>query len=61
MKARLFQRFSRGQTKAKGSGLGLYLVKTLVEHYGGDINVEDRIPGDYMKGAKFVVSIPVAE
>ncbi len=46
VKDRLFRRFSRGTTKAKGSGLGLYLVKTLVEHYGGDIRVEDRVPGD---------------
>ncbi len=49
------------QTKAKGSGLGLYLVKTLVEHYGGDIRVEDRVPGDYSKGAKFIITIPSSE
>jgi PAS domain S-box-containing protein len=61
VKDRLFRRFSRGETKAKGSGLGLYLVKTLVEHYGGKIRVEDRVPGDYTKGAKFVVMIPVVE
>jgi PAS domain S-box-containing protein len=61
VKGRLFRRFSRGQTKAKGSGLGLYLVKTLVEHYGGDIRVEDRIPGDHTKGAKFIVTIPSSD
>ena len=61
VKDRLFRRFSRGTTKAKGSGLGLYLVKTLVEHYGGDIRVEDRVPGDYTKGAKFIVTIPSVE
>ncbi|HEY3273709.1 MAG TPA: PAS domain S-box protein, partial [Methanocella sp.] len=61
VKDRLFRRFSRGETKAKGSGLGLYLVKTLVEHYGGNIRVEDRVPGDYSKGAKFVVTIPSVE
>jgi signal transduction histidine kinase len=60
VKDRLFRRFSRGQTKARGSGLGLYLVKTLVEHYGGDIRVEDRVPGDHTKGAKFVVTIPLS-
>jgi signal transduction histidine kinase len=59
VKARLFQRFSRGQTKAKGSGLGLYLVKTLVEHYGGQIRVEDRVPGDHTKGARLLVMLPV--
>ena len=61
VKDRLFRRFSRGETKARGSGLGLYLVKTLVEHYGGEIRVEDRVPGDYTKGAKFVVMIPSVE
>jgi PAS domain S-box-containing protein len=61
VKDRLFRRFSRGATKACGSGLGLYLVKTLVEHYGGKINIEDRVPGDYTKGAKFVVKIPAVE
>jgi PAS domain S-box-containing protein len=61
IKDRLFRRFSRGDTKAKGSGLGLYLVKTLVEHYGGNIRIEDRVPGDCTKGARFVVTIPSTE
>jgi len=61
LKEKLFQRFSRGQTRVKGSGLGLYLAKTLVEHYGGSINVEDRVQGDYTQGARFVIMLPVAE
>ncbi len=61
VKDRLFMRFSRGQTKVKGSGLGLYLAKTLVESYDGKIRVEDRVPGDYTKGARFVVMIPSVE
>jgi PAS domain S-box-containing protein len=61
VKDRLFRRFSRGATKARGSGLGLYLVRTLVEHYGGEIRIEDRVPGDYAQGAKFVVTIPSVE
>ncbi len=60
IKGRLFSRFSRGETKAKGSGLGLYLVKTLVEGYHGKIWVEDRVPGDHTQGVKFIVMLPSA-
>jgi signal transduction histidine kinase len=41
-------------------GLGLYLVKTLVDSYGG-VWAEDRVPGDHTKGARFVVMLPAAE
>lgn len=61
IKQRLFSRFQRGETKAHGKGLGLYIAKSLVENAGGDIKVEDRVPGDYSKGAKFVVSLPAFE
>jgi signal transduction histidine kinase len=57
-KLRLFNRFQRGDTKANGKGLGLYLVRTLVESYGGKVWAEDRIPGDYTKGTRFVVLLP---
>ena len=58
---KLFTRFRRGQTKASGKGLGLYLVRTLVESYRGCVRVEDRVPGDHTKGAKFVVMLPAIE
>jgi PAS domain S-box-containing protein len=61
MKEKIFDRLSRGNTKAKGSGLGLYLVRTLVDSYGGRVWVEDRIHGDHMKGARFVVMLPAVE
>jgi PAS domain S-box-containing protein len=60
-KGEIFHRFRRGQTKAKGTGLGLYIVKTLVENFKGRVLVEDRVPGDYTKGSKFIVYLPVAE
>ena len=58
MKARLFAKHERGMGKATGKGLGLYLVKTLVEDYNGKIWVEDRVPGDHTKGTKFVITLP---
>jgi signal transduction histidine kinase len=61
VKDKIFQRFQRGSTKAHGKGLGLYLVKKLVDSYNGAVWVEDRIPGVYNKGAKFIVTLPVAE
>lgn len=59
-KARLFRKYERGKTRASGRGLGLYLVSTLAESYGGKIWVEDRVPGDYTRGARFVVMLPAA-
>lgn len=57
----IFNRMLKGTKKAKGMGLGLYLVKSLVDSYSGRVWVEDRVPGDHMKGAKFVVMLPAAD
>jgi signal transduction histidine kinase len=55
--ARVFERFSRGsQVTAPGMGLGLYLVKTLVERQGGHITVTKRPDG----GAAFHVGLPAS-
>jgi signal transduction histidine kinase len=61
LKQKLFVRFQRGTAKTSGRGLGLYLVKTLVDDYHGKVWVEDRVPGDYTKGAKFVVKLTATE
>jgi PAS domain S-box-containing protein len=60
LKNPLFLRFPGGEGKALGNGLGLYLVRTLVHDFHGTIWVGDRVPGDYAKGAKFVVLLPAA-
>jgi PAS domain S-box-containing protein len=57
-KSRIFERMIRGDTKAKGSGLGLYLVKTLVRSFNGKVWVENRIAGDYTKGSRFMIRLP---
>jgi signal transduction histidine kinase len=60
-KDEIFNRLSRGDTKARGTGLGLYIVKTLVDGFGGRVWAEDRVPGDPTQGTRFVVYLPVME
>ncbi|WP_424356729.1 ATP-binding protein [Methanocella sp. MCL-LM] len=60
-KEQIFDRFSRSSSKSKGSGLGLYLVNSLVKSYRGSVWVEDRVPGDHTLGAKFVVMLPALD
>ncbi|HEY3422021.1 MAG TPA: PAS domain-containing sensor histidine kinase, partial [Methanocellaceae archaeon] len=61
MKDKIFNRLQRGETKARGMGLGLYLVRSLVESYNGKVWVEDRIQGNYAKGSRFVVMLPAID
>ncbi|WP_267164256.1 PAS domain-containing sensor histidine kinase [Halovenus salina] len=66
-KADIFGKGEKG-LDSEGTGIGLYLVKSLVETYGGDVWVEDRESGDAVanqtaktattEGAVFVVELP---
>ncbi|WP_230740780.1 PAS domain S-box protein [Methanooceanicella nereidis] len=58
LKDRLFQKMVPGSKKAAGKGLGLLMVRTFTEKFGGRVWVEDRIDGDHTKGCRFVVLIP---
>jgi PAS domain S-box-containing protein len=44
---------------SEGTGIGLYLVRELVDSYSGDVWVEDRTDGN--DGAVFVVELPVMD
>ncbi len=43
--------------KYKQSGIGLTLVKTIIDHYHGKVVVEDRVKGDYTQGTRFIFHI----
>jgi PAS domain S-box-containing protein len=61
MKSKLFSRLNCEEMKTHNKGLGLCLVKALVDVFHGKVRVEDRVPGDYKKGSRFVVMLPVVE
>jgi signal transduction histidine kinase len=55
--ARIFEPFQRvnGNNRRDGLGLGLYIVRSIVEQLGGTVHVDSR-PGE---GATFVVNLPI--
>jgi PAS domain S-box-containing protein len=58
MKEKIFQRGYNKETGVYGMGLGLSLVRGIIESYNGKIWVEDRVKGDRSKGSNFVILIP---
>ena len=60
-KTKIFEKFTRLDTpltrKAEGSGLGLYIVKNLVEKMDAKINVENNNP----TGSKFILTFKQAQ
>ncbi|WP_435098595.1 ATP-binding protein [Halarchaeum sp. P4] len=54
-KKRLFGKGEKG-VKSTGTGIGLYLVRTLLTQFGGSVHVEDNEP----RGTVFVVELPRA-
>ncbi|WP_230741937.1 GAF domain-containing sensor histidine kinase [Methanooceanicella nereidis] len=61
MKTRIFNRLFRSNDNTKGMGLGLYLVKTLVNDFHGQVWAEDRVPGDHSRGSRFVILLPASK
>ena len=58
-RTRLFTRFTRGsdatKMNANGSGLGMFVAKTILTQHGGDISV-DSSKG---KGSTFILTVPI--
>ncbi len=57
-KKTIFQRSSSLPKERGGMGLGLSLVKKIIESYNGKIWVEDRIKKDHLKGSNLIILIP---
>jgi signal transduction histidine kinase len=53
--------FKRHGKNAHGLGLGLSVVRALVEAFGGSISVGNRVAGDHTKGTVFLVILPAAK
>jgi two-component system NarL family sensor kinase len=56
----LFERFYQGHSdrQAKGSGLGLYLTRQIIEAHGGTIWAENRSPSGALFGFRLPVYTP---
>jgi PAS domain S-box-containing protein len=61
-KRSIFERdYRKTSTEAEGGmGLGLSLVKKIIEGYNGHIVVRNRVKGDYTRGSNFIITLKEA-
>jgi len=57
----IFQRAYNKDKTISGLGLGLSLVKKVLDTYNGMIWVEDKVKGEHSKGSNFILLIPEAQ
>ena len=58
LKEQIFLRLYK--KRKKGIGIGLSVVKRIIERYRGEIWVEDKVKGDYKQGSLFIVMLPLS-
>ncbi|MBD3254568.1 MAG: PAS domain S-box protein [Candidatus Lokiarchaeota archaeon] len=58
LKEIIFQNGFKKKKGGRGMGLGLNLVKKIIESFDGEIYVKDKIKGDYEQGSNFVIFLP---
>jgi len=54
LQGKIFDMFYRASEKSKGSGLGLYIVREMIEKLNGNIKVNSI----YGKGSQFIIELP---
>ena len=54
----IFLRSHNENSSVHGLGVGLSLVKKIIENYKGEIWVEDNVKGDVSKGCMFIIRLP---
>jgi signal transduction histidine kinase len=57
MKPLIFDRFMKGSDKRSSYGLGLHIVKMLIEAYGGTVSADDRVAGNPEQGAAIRITL----
>ena len=54
-KKAIFERNYKKDRSTGGMGIGLSLVKTIINSYNGQVWLENRIIGDHTKGSNFII------
>ncbi|WP_292416693.1 ATP-binding protein [Methanoregula sp.] len=61
VKPLIFDRFSADSRTRSSYGLGLHIVKMLIESYGGSVRADDHIPGSPQSGAAIRFTLRIAK